>query len=106
MNMASNLNWHYMPWILFYQQVSKTQEEIVMAYKNKDLRLVYQLQRKLVTSLPGRGLPIRRVVTNSGGKKKPQEWINSYGTPHPNGWMPYSSSRRLLTTRKGRKQPP
>jgi RNA-directed DNA polymerase len=67
MNMTSNLNWHDIPWKLFHEEVSKIQEEIVMAYKNKNLRLVYQLQRKLVTSLSGRALATRRVITNSGG---------------------------------------
>ena len=65
--MTSNLNWHDIPWKPFHQQVSKIEEEIVMAYKNKNLRLVYQLQRKLVTSLSGRALAIGRVITNSGG---------------------------------------
>ena len=42
--------WHNIPWIKYYSEVSKIQESIVMAYKNKDYKSVYQLQRKLVIS--------------------------------------------------------
>jgi hypothetical protein len=45
MNMTSNLNWHDIPWKQYNQEISKIQQEIVMAYKNNDLRTVYQLQR-------------------------------------------------------------
>ena len=58
-------NWHDIPWSLFYKEVSSIQEGIVMAYKNNNLSRVYQLQRKLVTSLSGRAIAVRRVVTNS-----------------------------------------
>ena len=61
-------NWHNIPWKKHYSEVSQIQESIVMAYKNKDYKLVYQLQRKLVVSYASRTLAIRRVVTNSGSK--------------------------------------
>eukprot|EP00243_Klebsormidium_subtile_P002435 TRINITY_DN14841_c0_g5_i1.p1 TRINITY_DN14841_c0_g5~~TRINITY_DN14841_c0_g5_i1.p1 ORF type:complete len:427 (+),score=-90.84 TRINITY_DN14841_c0_g5_i1:14-1294(+) len=59
-------NWHDIPWSLLYKKASSIQEGIVMAYKNNNLSQVYQLQRKLVTSLSGRAIAVRRVVTNSG----------------------------------------
>jgi RNA-directed DNA polymerase len=57
-------NWHNIPWNHLYKEVSSIQEDIVMAYKNNNLPLVYQLQRKLVTSLSGRAIALRKVVTN------------------------------------------
>lgn len=65
--MKSKLNnWHDIPWSLYYREVSKIQEDLVMAYRADNLHRVYQLQRKLVVSLAARSLAIRRVMTNSG----------------------------------------
>ena len=34
----------------------------------KDMIIVYKLQNQLVSSFEGKALPIRKTVTNSGGK--------------------------------------
>jgi len=39
-----------------------------MATSDNNMKLVYQLQNQLVSSIEGRDLAIRRVVTSSGGK--------------------------------------
>lgn len=59
-------NWHTIPWIQCHAVITKIKEQIVMAHINKNYKLAYQLQRKLVCCYEGRCLAIRRVVTNSG----------------------------------------
>jgi RNA-directed DNA polymerase len=48
--------------------VRDLQNNIVKATISKDMKTVYNLQRKLVTSFEGRAIAIRKVATNSGGK--------------------------------------
>lgn len=50
------------------KKVRDLQNKIVMATSDNNMKLVYQLQNQLVSSIEGRDLAIRRVVTSSGGK--------------------------------------
>lgn len=59
-------NWHDIPWKEIYQTIHKDQEQCVMAYKKGDLPLVYKYQRKIVCSLAGRALAIRRITSSQG----------------------------------------
>lgn len=61
-------NWHSLPWKDIINKVKDLQNEIVKATQDNNMNLVYKLQRQLVTSIEGRALAIRNVVTNSGGK--------------------------------------
>jgi|LakMenE18May11ns_1017448.scaffolds.fasta_scaffold9945763_3 retron-type reverse transcriptase len=61
-------NWHQVPWKEYYGTVFKMQEQIVMAYRRKNLKRVKELQRKLVNSKEGQFLAIRKVTTNQGSK--------------------------------------
>lgn len=44
------------------------QDEIVRATDKREFKQVYDLQRKLVMSLEGRALAVRKVSLSSGGK--------------------------------------
>lgn len=48
--------------------MAEIQEQIVMAHKTRNHKLVYQLQRQLLVSFAARAIAVRRVVTNSGSK--------------------------------------
>lgn len=61
-------NWQHIPWDEVNERVRDLQDRIVKATLENNMRLVYQLQNQLVTSVEGRALAIRRVVTSSGGK--------------------------------------
>jgi len=61
-------DWQEIDWKSVNKFVEEIQEEIVKAELTNDINKVYKLQRKLVTTIAGRALAIRRVVTNQGGK--------------------------------------
>nr|AYE93292.1 DNA polymerase [Termitomyces sp.]AYE93309.1 DNA polymerase [Termitomyces sp.] len=61
-------NWQHIPWDEVNERVRDLQDRIVKATLDNNMRIVYQLQNQLVTSVEGRALAIRRVVTSSGGK--------------------------------------
>lgn len=60
-----NSNWHNIPWKEFNKKVQDLQNKIVKARLENNMKLVYQLQNQLVTSLEGRAIAIRNVVTSS-----------------------------------------
>jgi len=61
-------NWNNIPWSQVINKVQDLQNKIVKASLNNNMRLVYKLQNQLVSSLEGRALAIRRIITNSGAK--------------------------------------
>ena len=63
-----NLNWHNIPWQECNKKVQDLQNQIVKAKLENNMKLVYLLQNQLVTSLEGRAIAIRNVVTSSGSK--------------------------------------
>lgn len=63
-----NSNWHNIPWQEYNKKVQDLQNKIVKARLENNMRLVYRLQNQLVTSLEGRAIAIRNVVTSSGAK--------------------------------------
>lgn len=64
----NNLNWQNIPWKEYNKKVQDLQNKIVKARLENNMKLVYQLQNQLVTSLEGRAIAIRNVVTSSGAK--------------------------------------
>lgn len=67
-NLLKFKNWQEIPWKSIIIKVRNLQEQIIKAKLDKDMSLVYKLQRQLVTCVDARALAIRKVVTNSGGK--------------------------------------
>lgn len=67
-NLLSFKNWQEIPWKSINIKVRNLQEQIIKAKLDKNMSLVYKLQRQLVTCVEARALAIRKVVTNSGGK--------------------------------------
>nr|AYE93236.1 hypothetical protein C0995_000069 [Termitomyces sp.]AYE93256.1 hypothetical protein C0995_000063 [Termitomyces sp.] len=61
-------SWQHITWVEVNERVRDLQDGIVKATLENNMKLVYQLQNQLVTSVEGRALAIRRVVTSSGGK--------------------------------------
>nr|YP_008816050.1 putative reverse transcriptase [Entransia fimbriata]AGZ90313.1 putative reverse transcriptase [Entransia fimbriata] len=45
----------------------KLQEDLVKAYNVREMKAVSRIERKIVTSLYGQALAVRRVVSSSGG---------------------------------------
>lgn len=42
--------------------------ELVKAMENNDIKEVYRIQQKLVSSFAARAIAVRRVTSNKGGK--------------------------------------
>jgi RNA-directed DNA polymerase len=66
--MINKTNWHIIPWKTFYGEVALLQEELIMAYRKGDMKMVYRLQRKLISSAAARAIAVRRVTVNAGSK--------------------------------------
>lgn len=75
-----NSNWHNIPWKEYNKKVQDLQNKKVKARLENNMKLVYQLQNQLVTSLEGRAIAIRNVVTSSGAKTPGVEKI-TWTTP-------------------------
>jgi RNA-directed DNA polymerase len=58
--------WHNINWNKVSKFVSDLQIELVVAYKNNDKKLLFDLQEKLIMSFEGRAMAVRRIVSNNG----------------------------------------
>lgn len=58
--------WHDIDWTRVETKVRQQQIKIGVAYRNKDMGLVTQLQDNLVRSWEARALAVRTITTNKG----------------------------------------
>ena len=63
-----NQKWHSIDWKEAEVKLRELQEKIVIATLANNIKEVYKLQWKIVQSLEGQALAVRKVVTNKGGK--------------------------------------
>lgn len=73
----NTINWQQIPWKEHYRNVAKIQESIVMAYKTKKYKLLYERQRQLLVSLSARSLAVRRLVANLENRHFHNEIVNN-----------------------------
>lgn len=59
-----------MDWKDCLQIVEDLQQKLVVAYRNKDLKLVKKLQNKITRSYTARTLAVQKVISNKGGKNR------------------------------------
>lgn len=64
----STNGWHEIDWKKADLRVKDIQEKIVIAIMKNDLKEVYKQQWYMIKTFEPKALPIRRVVTNKGGK--------------------------------------
>jgi RNA-directed DNA polymerase len=65
---SNTMNWHAVDWKRAYEYILSIQEQLVVAAEEGNWKLVYNQQRRLVTSFSACAVAVRRVVTNQGGK--------------------------------------
>lgn len=61
-------NWNEINWKQCYETLNELQYNILIAYREKDLKLVRINQYKLTRSFAARAIAVRKVVSNKGGK--------------------------------------
>lgn len=61
-------NWHDIDWQDCHNKVIHLQNEIVVAFKQKDIGRIKQLQNNLCRSFAARAIAVRTVTTNVGKK--------------------------------------
>lgn len=66
--MASTNNWNRIDWNECAERLSALQYGILIAYREKDMKLVAKLQYELTRSFAARAMSVRKVVGNKGGK--------------------------------------
>lgn len=64
----NNNKWHNINWKQINYNVSRRQKEMVVAYRNNDLKEVFKIQEKIAKSFEGRALAVRNIITNKGSK--------------------------------------
>lgn len=64
-------SWYDIDWLGCYQEVAQMQNDIVVAYWDKDFGKVKQLQHNLVNSFAARAIAVRKVTVVNKGKNTP-----------------------------------
>lgn len=60
------ITWQTINWKKEIEKVESLQHKIVIATKREDIKEIYRLETKLITSFSGRALAVRKVVTSLG----------------------------------------
>ena len=59
-------NWNEINWKQCFEILEKLQYKILIAYRNKDVKLVKIRQHELTRSFAARAIAVRKVVSNKG----------------------------------------
>ena len=59
-------NWNEINWKQCFERLEKQQYKILIAYREKDIKLVQKYQHELTRSFAARALAVRKVVSNKG----------------------------------------
>jgi RNA-directed DNA polymerase len=65
-SVENKFGWHDIDWTRVWTKVNQRQVKIGVAYDNKDMGLITQLQDNLVWSWEARALAVRTITTNKG----------------------------------------